>query len=70
MRRCKAALAESGGRILDADDLTDALRRKHPEYDRRKRAVFKTMVTEYFRVLDVDEEIAEANRTGKSREED
>lgn len=64
MKRCKAALAESGGRILDADDLTDALRRKFPEYDRRKRAVFRPLVTEYFRVLDVEEELAEANRTG------
>ncbi|OQR66283.1 nuclear valosin-containing protein-like [Tropilaelaps mercedesae] len=63
MRRCKTILAESGGRILDADDLTDALRRKHPEYDRRKRAVFKVLISEYFRVLDVDEEIAEVNRT-------
>ena len=66
MKRCKAALAESGGRILDADDLTDVLRRKFPEYDRRKRAIFRPLVAEYFRVLDVDEELAEANRTGEA----
>ena len=70
MKRCKIALAESGGRIHDADDLTDALRKKFPEYDRRKRAIFRALVTEYFRVLDVDEELAEANRSGTSAHSD
>ncbi|XP_003747826.1 nuclear valosin-containing protein-like [Galendromus occidentalis] len=63
MKRCKNAIVESNGRILDADDLTDVLRRKFPEYDRRKRAIFRSHVVEYFRVLDVDEELAEANRS-------
>lgn len=64
IRRCKTTLIESGGHILDADDLADALRRKYPEYERRKRAAFKNLITDCFRALNVDEEMLEANRTG------
>ncbi|XP_022665926.1 nuclear valosin-containing protein-like [Varroa jacobsoni] len=63
IRRCKTTLIESGGHILDADDLADALRRKYPEYERRKRAAFKNLITDCFRALNVDEEMLEANRT-------